>query len=64
MNALIPEIAACTTHRPNSTARRRLIIRCWRDAAVRPYDALFVVTTRNWAPWATILRSSDGKEFS
>ena len=35
MNALIPETAACTTHRPFSTARRRLICRCCAEAAVR-----------------------------
>ena len=64
MNALIPDTAACTTHRPFSTARIWLIARCCREAAVRPYDALFVETTTNPAPPSTIGRTNDGKPFS
>ena len=36
MNAETPETAASTTHLPVSTARIRLICRCWSDAAVKP----------------------------
>ena len=49
-NADTPETAASTTHRPVSTARIRLICRCWSDAAVKPYDALFTGTTMKVAP--------------
>jgi hypothetical protein len=64
MIALMPETAACTTHLPSSTARSRLMMRCWRDAAVRSYDALLIVTTRNRAPALMKARSSAGKLFS
>ncbi len=64
MKALIPDTAAWTTHLAFSTARSWLISRCWREAAVMPYDALLVVTTRNSAPSATSARSIDGKLFS
>ena len=64
MNALMPETAAFTTHRPFSTARIRLICRCCADAAVVPYDALFTGTTRNPAPSRTKSRTRDGKLFS
>ncbi len=64
MNALMPETAAFTTHRPFSTARIRLICRCCADAAVVPYDALFTGTTRNPAPSRTNSRVREGKLFS
>ena len=36
MNALMPETAAFTTHRPVSIARIWLICSCWALAAVNP----------------------------
>jgi hypothetical protein len=62
--ALSPDTAACTTHRPVSTARSWLMITCSRDAGESRYEESFVVTTISCAPSATNCRNSPGKVFS
>ena len=49
-NALMPETAAFTYHRPVSIARICDICRCCALAAVEPYEALFTGTTTKPAP--------------
>jgi hypothetical protein len=62
--ALSPDTAACTTHRPVSTARSWLKSTCSWEAGLRRNDESFVVTTMTLAPSATNRRKRSGKAFS
>ena len=61
---LSPEMAACTTHLPVSTARIWVKMTCSLEAGVRPHDESLVVTTIRFAPAAANRRNRSGKMFS
>jgi len=56
--ALTPTVEMCTIERPCSMARIREMASCWTDSSVNPKVALFVWTSKTFAPWSTVSRIS------
>ena len=64
MRAETPTLETCTTERPCSIARIRLIASCWTDSSVKPNVALFVWIEMRLAPSRTLSRTTSSTATS